>query len=44
MLKNKTLKLATLAAVIGGSLAMSSMVSAATEIKAAFNQSNKHPQ
>lgn len=44
MLKNKTLKLATLAAVIGGSLAMSSMASAATEIKAAFNQSNKHPQ
>ncbi len=44
MLKSKTLKLATLAAMVGGSLAMSSIASAATEIKAAFNQSNKHPQ
>lgn len=44
MLKSKTLKLATIAAVVTGTLGLSTMASAATDIKAAFNQSDKHPQ
>ncbi len=44
MFKQSALKLATIATVIGGALSYSSLVSAATEIKAAFNQSDKHPQ
>ena len=44
MFKTKALKLAALAVAVGGSLSFSSLTSAATEIKAAFNQSNKHPQ
>ncbi|NGZ15187.1 TRAP transporter substrate-binding protein [Vibrio aestuarianus] len=44
MFKTKTLKLTTIAAVVGSTLSFSSLVSAATEIKAAFNQSDKHPQ
>ena len=44
MLMNKSLKIATLAAVVGSALGFSSLASAATEIKAAFNQSDKHPQ
>lgn len=44
MFKTKALKLATLAVAVAGSLSISSLASAATEIKAAFNQSNKHPQ
>lgn len=44
MLKQKALKLAALTLAVSGSLAMSSVASAATQIKAAFNQSDKHPQ
>ena len=44
MFTRTSLKKATLAAVIGSALGMSSLVNAATEIKAAFNQSNQHPQ
>lgn len=44
MFTRTSLKKATLAAVIGSALSMSSLVNAATEIKAAFNQSNQHPQ
>ncbi|WP_172561538.1 TRAP transporter substrate-binding protein [Vibrio furnissii] len=44
MLMNKSLKIATLAAFVGSTLGFSSLASAATEIKAAFNQSDKHPQ
>ncbi len=44
MLKSKTLKLAALAVTIGSSLSFSSIASATMEIKAAFNQSDKHPQ
>ncbi|OEF22769.1 MULTISPECIES: TRAP transporter substrate-binding protein [Vibrio] len=44
MFTRTSLKKATLAAVIGSTLGMSSLVNAATEIKAAFNQSNQHPQ
>lgn len=44
MFKNKVLKLATLAVVVGGSLTLSSFAAATTEIKAAFNQSKQHPQ
>lgn len=44
MLKNKSLKFATLAVLVGSTFSFSSLASAATEIKAAFNQSDKHPQ
>lgn len=44
MFTRTSLKKATLAAIIGSALGMSSLANAATEIKAAFNQSNQHPQ
>ncbi|PJC86993.1 C4-dicarboxylate ABC transporter [Vibrio sp. HA2012] len=44
MLKTKVLKFAVLAAAVGSSLSFASLANAATEIKAAFNQSDKHPQ
>ncbi|WP_046209555.1 MULTISPECIES: TRAP transporter substrate-binding protein [Vibrio] len=44
MLKNKTFKMATIAVMVAGTLGFSTIVSAATDIKAAFNQSDKHPQ
>ncbi|MCF7363762.1 TRAP transporter substrate-binding protein [Vibrio diazotrophicus] len=44
MLKKSALKLAAIATVVGSALSYSSIASAATEIKAAFNQSDKHPQ
>ncbi|WP_105901052.1 TRAP transporter substrate-binding protein [Vibrio gangliei] len=44
MLKQKALKLTALTLAVSGSLAISSVASAATQIKAAFNQSNNHPQ
>ncbi len=40
----KAVSKATSVALVGGALAFSSIVSAATEIKAAFNQSDNHPQ
>jgi len=42
--KKSALKLAAIATVVGSALSYSSIASAATEIKAAFNQSDKHPQ
>ncbi len=44
MFKTKVLKLATIATIATGVLSFSTLVSAATEIKVAFNQSDKHPQ
>ncbi|MFV0573891.1 MAG: TRAP transporter substrate-binding protein [Vibrio sp.] len=44
MLKQKALKLAALTLAVSGSLAISSVANAATQIKAAFNQSTQHPQ
>jgi len=44
MFNLKTIKLATIAMTVGSSLSFSTLVSAATEIKVAFNQSDKHPQ
>lgn len=44
MLKTKALKLATIAMTVGAALSFSSIASAATELKTAFNQSNQHPQ
>lgn len=44
MFKSKAIKLAALAVAVSGSLSFSSIAAAATEIKAAFNQSDKHPQ
>lgn len=41
---NKTLKNVLLTTVAGTAVTVSSMTFAATEIKAAFNQSDKHPQ
>ncbi|WP_434997868.1 TRAP transporter substrate-binding protein [Vibrio scophthalmi] len=40
----KTLKLAAIAAAVTSSLSFSAIANAATEIKAAFNQSDSHPQ
>ncbi len=40
----KVLKLATLSALVSVGLGVTSMAQAATEIKAAFNQSDNHPQ
>ena len=44
MLVKKTLKLATVAAFVTSAMSFSAVVNAATEIKAAFNQSDQHPQ
>jgi len=44
MINVKKIKLAAIALAIGSSLSFSTLVSAATEIKVAFNQSDKHPQ
>ncbi|GLO63931.1 hypothetical protein MACH09_44390 [Vibrio sp. MACH09] len=44
MFKSKALKLATLAIAIGSTVSFSSIASAATELKTAFNQSKNHPQ
>ncbi len=44
MFKKSALKLATIATVVGSALSYSAIANAATEIKAAFNQSDKHPQ
>lgn len=44
MFKSNTLKLASIALAISSSLSFSSLATATTEIKTAFNQSNKHPQ
>lgn len=41
---NKTLKKALLTTIAGATVSVSSMTFAATEIKAAFNQSDSHPQ
>ncbi|MCW8345885.1 TRAP transporter substrate-binding protein [Vibrio sp. ZSDZ65] len=40
----KTFKILPLAAALIGTMGLSSMANAATEIKAAFNQSDQHPQ
>ncbi|WP_022941911.1 TRAP transporter substrate-binding protein [Psychromonas hadalis] len=40
----KTLKFAAVAVAVSASLSFSAIASATTEIKAAFNQSDKHPQ
>ncbi|WP_041395420.1 TRAP transporter substrate-binding protein [Photobacterium profundum] len=44
MFTKKLIKTVTLATVIGTALGFTSITFAATEIKAAFNQSDKHPQ
>ncbi|WP_068717094.1 TRAP transporter substrate-binding protein [Vibrio tritonius] len=44
MLLNKPLKMLTVAALVGSSLSFSTFALGTTEIKAAFNQSDKHPQ
>ncbi|MEH0386885.1 TRAP transporter substrate-binding protein [Vibrio mimicus] len=44
MLMYKSLKIATLVAVVGSAVSFSSLACAAMAIKVAFNQSDKHPQ
>ncbi|MGF1764421.1 TRAP transporter substrate-binding protein [Aliivibrio kagoshimensis] len=44
MFTTKILKMAVIAAAIGSTLSFSTIATAATEIKTAFNQSDKHPQ
>ncbi|MBL4831102.1 MAG: TRAP transporter substrate-binding protein [Aliivibrio sp.] len=44
MFTTKILKMAVLAAAVGSTLSFSTIATAATEIKTAFNQSDKHPQ
>ena len=44
MFTNKVIKLATVAIAVGSAISFSAMATAATEIKASFNQSENHPQ